>query len=252
MVRSRPHPGYMTAETQFLTVHGLHNLRDVGGYRTADGGSVHRGRLLRGGALGELTSAAHPTLAELGLRTIIDLREDKELAGVPASEYPEGVALHRHPLYRDRVRLGEIDELGVLYAQILERCADQVVAALELLAAPAALPALVHCSAGKDRTGLIVGVLLSAVGVPDEVVAEDYARSEEAYVGELRERMIRKGLALGAKESRIEELMSCPPQTMRTVLDDLRAAHGSAEGYLLDNGLRPESLAALRESLVAR
>lgn len=242
----------MTADTRFLTVHGLHNLRDVGGYPTADGGTVRPGLVLRGGALGEITTDAHATMTQLGLRTIVDLREDMELADLPASEYPAGLAAHRHPLYQGRIRLGEIDELGVLYAQILERCADQVVAALELLAAPDVLPALVHCSAGKDRTGLVIGVLLAALGVPDEVVAEDYARSEDAYVGELRERMIRKGLALGAKESRIEELMSCPPQTMRTVLDDLRAAHGSIEAYLLQGGLRPESLAALRERLVAR
>ena len=242
----------MTADSQFLTVHGLHNLRDVGGCATADGGTIRPGLVLRGGALGEITPDAHAAMAELGVRTIVDLREDTELADLPESEYPTGLAAHRHPLYRGRIRLGEIDELGVLYAQILERCADQVVAALDLLAAPDALPALVHCSAGKDRTGLIIGVLLSVLGVPDEVVAEDYARSEEAYVGELRQRMIRKGLALGAKESRIEELMSCPPQTMRTVLDDLRAAHGSIEAYLIGSGLRPESLAALRERLVAR
>jgi protein-tyrosine phosphatase len=242
----------MTADTQFLTVHGLHNLRDVGGYATADGGTIRPGLVLRGGALGEISSDAHATMAELGLRTIVDLREDTERADLPDSDYPAGLAAHRHPLYQGRILLGDIDELGVLYTQILERCADQVVAALELLAAPDALPALVHCSAGKDRTGLVVGVLLSALGVPDEVVAEDYARSDEAYVGELRQRMIRKGLALGAKESRIEELMSCPPQTMRTVLEDLRAAHGSIEAYLLGSGLRPESLAALGERLVAR
>lgn len=242
----------MTADTRFLTVHGLHNLRDVGGCPTADGGTIRPGLLLRGGALGEVSSDAHATMTELGLRTIVDLREDRELADLPSSEYPAGLAAHRHPLYQGRIRLREIDVLGVLYAQILERCADQVVAALELLAAPGALPALVHCSAGKDRTGLVIGLLLSVLGVSDEVVAEDYARTEEAYVGELRDRMIRKGLALGAKESRIAELMSCPPQTMRTVLDDLRAAHGSIEAYLLDNGLRPAALAALRERLVLR
>ncbi|GAA0610676.1 tyrosine-protein phosphatase [Sporichthya brevicatena] len=242
----------MSADTRFLAAEGLHNLRDVGGYPTAGGGRIRAGLLLRGGALGELTTAAHPMLLELGLRTVIDLREDKELVGLPDSVLPDGLALHRNPLYRGRIRLGEIDDLAELYTQILERCADQVVAAIEVLAGEGALPALVHCSAGKDRTGLIVGVLLSALGVPDDVVAVDYARSEEAYVGELRERTMRKGIALGAREDRMEELMSCPPELMHAVLADLRTAHGSAEGYLVAGGLRAESLAALRERMVER
>ncbi len=239
----------MSADTGFLAVEGLHNLRDVGGYPTADGGTTRGGLLLRGGALGDLT-ASGPLLADLGIRMVVDLREDRELVGLPDSVLPDALALHRNPLYGGRIRLGEIDELADLYTQILERCADQVVAAIEVLAGEDALPALVHCSAGKDRTGLVVGLLLSALGVPDDVVAEDYARSEEAYVGELRERTMRKGIALGAKEDRIEELMSCPPELMHTVLADLRAAHGSTEGYLVAGGLRVESLTALRERMV--
>lgn len=235
---------------RFLDMAGLHNFRDIGGYRTADGGTTRWGLVLRAGQLNEISESAHPQIAEFGLRTIIDLREDRELAKLPPSVYPAGLTLHRHPLYHDRIALGDIDDLAVLYTQILDRCADTVTAALEYLAAPGALPALVHCSAGKDRTGLIIGLLLSALGVSDEVVAEDYAVTESAYTGEYRERMIRKGLALGAKATRIEHLIGSPPETMRAALAGLRAQHGSVETYLLDGGLRPASLAALRAALV--
>ncbi|HVE24740.1 MAG TPA: tyrosine-protein phosphatase [Sporichthya sp.] len=235
---------------RFLDMAGLHNFRDIGGYPTADGATTRWGRVLRAGQLNEIGEAAHPQIDELGLRTIIDLREDVERAKSPASVYPAGLTVLRHPLYHDRIVLGDIDDLGVLYTQILDRCADTVTAALEHLAAPGALPALVHCSAGKDRTGLIIGLLLSALGVPDEIVAEDYAVTERAYTGEDRERMIRKGLALGAKATRIEHLIGSPPETMRAALAGLRARHGSVETYLLEGGLRPDSLAALRTALV--
>jgi protein-tyrosine phosphatase len=243
-------PGARRPDARFLAMEGLHNLRDVGGYPTTDGGTTRWGLVLRGGQIGEITAAAHPRMAELGLRTIVDLREDVELARLPASSYPPGVTLHRHPLYHDRVTLGDVDDLAVLYTQILDRCADTVTGALEHLAAPGSLPALVHCSAGKDRTGLIIGVLLSALGVPDEIVAEDYGHTEQAFTGEHRERMIRKGLALGAKATRIEHLMGSPPAIMLEVLRELRLEHHSIENYLLDGGLRPESLAALRAALV--
>jgi protein-tyrosine phosphatase len=236
----------MTVAERFLDMQGLHNLRDVGGYPTADGGSL----VFRAGQLNELTEAAHPKLAEFGIRTIVDLREDAELRKLPDSVYPDTVTLHRHPLYHGRIVLGDIDDLGVLYTQILDRCADTVTAALEHLAAPGALPALVHCSAGKDRTGLIVGLLLAALGVPDEIVAEDYAVTERAYTGEYRERMIRKGLALGAKATRIEHLIGSPPETMLAALRGLRHEHGTIENYLLDGGLRPSSLAHLRATLI--
>jgi protein-tyrosine phosphatase len=240
----------MTVDARFLDMPGLHNLRDIGGYPTADGRTLRWGLVLRAGQLNEMTTAAHPRMTALGLRTVIDLREDPELAKLPESVYPEGITIHRHPLYRDRIALGDIDDLGVLYDQILDRCADTVTAALEILAAPGARPALVHCSAGKDRTGLIIALLLSVLGVADEIVAEDYAITERAYTGDYRERMIRKGLALGAKATRIEHLIGSPPETMRAALDGLRVRYGSVERYLLDGGLRPEALAALRAALV--
>lgn len=243
-------PAARRADDRFLEMAGLHNFRDVGGYPTSGGGTTRWGLVLRAGALAELTPAAHPAMAELGLRTIVDLREDVELVKLPPSVYPGDVEVHRHPLYRERIVLGEVDDLGVLYTQILERCTDTVTGALELLAAPGALPALVHCSAGKDRTGLIIGLLLAALGVPDEIIAEDYRVTELAYTGEYRERMIREGLALGARATRIEHLMGSPAETMRGALDGLRSRHGSVENYLLGGGLRPESLAALRTALV--
>jgi protein-tyrosine phosphatase len=243
-------PGARRSPDRLLTVAGFHNLRDVGGYPVAGGGAIRRGRLLRGGALDELTAAAHEGMAELDLRTIVDLREDSERVGLPASVFPGSVISHRNPLYGGRLSIAGMESLEEVYTAILTRCGPEIVAVLELLAAPGALPALVHCSAGKDRTGLVVGLLLSAVGVPDEVVAEDYGVTESAWSGDERERMGHKILAMGANATRITELMGSPPAVMRAMLDWLRAEYGSVEDYLLRGGLRPDSPAALRAALV--
>ncbi|MBA3742571.1 tyrosine-protein phosphatase [Sporichthya sp.] len=235
---------------RFVTVAGLHNLRDVGGYAVAGGGTTRWGQLLRGGALDELNAAAHEPMTGFGLRTIIDMREDKELRGLPDSVFPAGVTNHRSPLYRGRISIAGMDNLPDIYTEILTVCGPEIAAVLELLAAPGGLPAVVHCSAGKDRTGLVIGLLLSVLGVADEVVAQDYAITETAYSDHERERMIRKGLEMGANADRITELMGSPPVVMHTILDWLRAEYGGVEAYLLAGGLRPQSLTALREALV--
>ena len=235
---------------RFVNVAGLHNLRDVGGYPVTGGGTTRWGLLLRGGALDELTASAHVSMADLGLRSIIDMREDTELLGLPASVFPEGVIGHRSPLYRGRLSLAAMESLQEVYTEILQLCGPEIAAVIELLATPGALPAVVHCSAGKDRTGLVIGLLLSALGVPDAIVAEDYGITESAYSDDERERMIRKGLEMGANATKIDELMGSPPPVMLEMLDWLRAQYGGIEGYLLAGGVRPQSLAALRDALV--
>lgn len=235
---------------RFVVVAGLHNLRDVGGYAVDGGGTTRWGLLYRGGALEDLGAASHEPMAGIGLRTIVDMREDTELEDLPPSLFPAGVTGHRNPLYRGRISIAEMDTLEEIYREILAVCAPEIVAVLELLAGPDALPALVHCSAGKDRTGLVIGLLLSALGVSDDLVARDYGITESAWSDDERERMVRKGLAMGAKATRIDELIGSPPALMHAILAWVRSEYGSAEGYLLAGGLRPESLDSLRDRLV--
>ena len=235
---------------RFVTVAGLHNLRDVGGYPVAGGGTTRWGLLFRGGALEDLGADSHEHMDAIGLRSIVDMREDNELRGLPASVFPASVTNHRSPLYRGRLSIAAMENLDEVYRAILELCGPEIAAVLEVLAAPGGLPALVHCSAGKDRTGLVIGLLLSALGVSDAIVAQDYGITESAYSDDERERMIRKGLEMGANATKIDELMGSPPAVMQATLNWLRTECGSVEGYLLVSGLRPESLAALREALV--
>jgi protein-tyrosine phosphatase len=107
----------------------------------------------------------------------------------------------------------------------------------------------VHCSAGKDRTGIVIAMILAVLGVPDDVIAADYALSggyldpsRTAAIGQLR-----AGTGLG--EELTGELLMSPPQLIRNVLATARAAAGSVDGYLLAHGLTAADLAALRAAL---
>jgi protein-tyrosine phosphatase len=231
------------------TVAGLHNLRDLGGYPVTGGGRTRWGLLFRAGVIGALSPTTEDELVALGLHTVVDLRDDEELV---APQLDEGAAVraHRNPIYLDRIGAYEAESLEVLYGQILTLCAGEIANAVEALAAPDALPGLVHCSAGKDRTGLVIGILLSAIGVADEVVVQDYARTEELITPADRERMLRRAQSLGMSPERAEMLMGSPPHVMQASLDVMRETHADARSYLLAYGVAPESLDALRDALV--
>jgi protein-tyrosine phosphatase len=230
-------------------VAGVHNLRDLGGYPVSGGGRTRWGLLFRGGMIGALSPTTEAEMIELGLRTVVDLRDDEELVA-PQLDETATVTAHRNPIYLERIGAYETESLEALYGQILTLCAAEIAASVEALAAPEALPGLVHCSAGKDRTGLVIGILLSAIGVPDEVVVEDYARTEELITATDRERMLRRAQQMGLSPERAEMLMGSPPHVMHASLDAMRETHADARSYLLAHGVAPESLDALRAALV--
>src|SRR5579875_2087549 len=122
---------------------------------------------------------------------------------------------------------------------------------LRHVAEPGALPALVHCTAGKDRTGVLVALTLAALGVPDHLIADDYALSR-GYLYGLTEGGRARIDTAGLPERFAPELLAAPPQLILAVLERARGQVGSIPGYLLAHGLREQELAALREALVER
>lgn len=238
------------ARPRLLQVEGMHNVRDVGGYPVFGGGTTRWGVLFRGGTLGGLPEGTRAQLGAIGVRTVVDLREAVEFDAVQVPEMAGAPAKRDNPIFRDRKFAALSSELEPLYLQILELCAAEIVSAIGLLATPGALPAIVHCSAGKDRTGLVIGLTLSAVGVPDEVVTQDYGRTEEHLTDELRQHIAAKGAKLGIDAQRIALLMGSPPRVLQSVLDVIRHEFGGAEGYLLTHGLPQSALDCLREQLV--
>jgi protein-tyrosine phosphatase len=238
----------MSGEPRRLSIPGTANLRDVGGYDVA-GGATRWRTLFRADALHGLGGGGRAALVELGVRTVIDLREPVErtqdpddLAGLP-------ISVHNEPLLLDVIDVNHIRTLEQFYRDIVDLCGHRFARVVSLLAADDGMPAVVHCSAGKDRTGLVFAILLSALGASDDTIVADYALTARFIQPHDRADLVRRVGVLGLDEQVLAVNMGAPPEAMRGVLEHLRL-HGGAREYLLSHGLSPDALAQLRHRLL--
>ena len=235
----------------------LRNLRDLGGLRTGDGRRVRTGRVLRSASPFFVdASQARMLVEELGVRTRVDLRSDVEIGECP-NEHVAGLdhAVHHLPLraggaWEHRVDPVDPSEaVAAHYARYLEHSPDSITSIVRLAADAARTPMLVHCSAGKDRTGVVVALMLSAVGVTAEQVVADYARTRDDL-----EPMLAQLRSLDAYRARLdalpEESLTAEPRTMEIFLARLEEEHGGARGYLARHGAGADVLGALERALL--
>ena len=233
-----------------LRLEGAYNVRDVGGYLTNDGRMTRWRRLLRADGMHRLTAESQQALLETGLRTIIDLRRPREAEHQPNVFATATTVRYLHrPLYQ--VVVGDEDErtLGEIYRWIVDECQLQIAAVIGLLTEPDALPGLVHCTAGKDRTGVIIALLLGAVGVPHDQIVADYAVSAANLRGEFTEETRRRVAEAGLDWAKYERLLISPEEFMHDLLAHLDGQYGGVEGYLRQIGVDGEQLATLRANL---
>ena len=256
--------------SRVLDWEGVLNARDVGGLSAAGGRSTLSGRLIRSDVLCRLTPAGRRALVDHGVRTIVDVRTPAEVAR-DWQDYP----------FRDGANAGPDDQLtrvsyrnvpftGGRDDQAWQVMRDAYAAAtsreelnrLDLDGHPTGIAAivaaiadaepggvLIHCHAGKDRTGLVVALLLSLVGVTDEDVADDYALTRSSLEGLIVD-WLSEMSDDPAEHERLRALAEPRREAMLDTLAHLRRRYGSAEGYLLAAGVQPEQLARLRERLV--
>jgi protein-tyrosine phosphatase len=216
-----------------LRIDGVRNARDVGGL-VGGLGRIRTGRLVRAACLSRLTDEGAETLADFGLKTVIDLRTPLEcgeqpnrLAGAPG--LGSVVEVHIELLKT----LADLPVTSAdLYRHLVDTCGPGIVEVLEYLARPGALPALVHCLVGKDRTGLLVALLLELLGVPRNVIVADYLASN-AGLGSLARTPVHADV-------------------LTSTLEGLDERYGSTRGYLDAHGLRDETAVALRDALIER
>ncbi|KAA9154301.1 tyrosine-protein phosphatase [Amycolatopsis acidicola] len=239
-----PRPG------RHLPLAGTHNVRDVGGYRTRDGGTIRWQTLLRADGLSRLDAEGQARLAGIGLRTVIDLREQEERDGAPEPFTGEVPVLRWFPVFDGNMPADGGLELARVYERMVDECGARLTAAVRALAEPDALPALVHCTAGKDRTGVVIALALSVAGVAHEDIAADYALTSVHLGGAFLEEVRRKYAGLGLPQGFDELVIACPPELILATLDRVTTAHGSVENFLLAHGATTEELAALRTALV--
>ncbi len=236
------------ADGRRLDLDGLFNLRDLGGYPARDGRSVRWRTLLRSDALHRLDGAGGAVLAGLGLRTVLDLRTQAEtetapsaIDGVPATP---GISILTGDLQALAARARR--DLPVHDRSVQRHDSRRHQGPRRAWC----LPALVHCSAGKDRTGIVVALILAVLGVPDEVIAGDYGLSASYLDSEHTPAIGQLQASTGLGEKLTRPLLSGPPELMLGVLARVRAAHGSVEGYLREHGLSSADLEQLRAALL--
>lgn len=237
------------ADGRRIELDGLFNLRDLGGYPVAAGGTVRWRTLLRSDALHRLQPEGQAVLAGLDLRTVVDLRTPMEAEIAPSAL--DGLMAR---VTHISLLSGELQslplELDAIYRFMVDECGDAIAAAVAVLAAENSCPALVHCSAGKDRTGIVVAVVLAVLGVPDEVIAADYALSASYLDAERTPAIGHLQASTGLGDELTGPLLSSPPALILDVLARVRAAGGSVDGYLLGHGLTQADLSRLRSALV--
>ncbi|MGC4889620.1 tyrosine-protein phosphatase [Micromonospora sp. NBC_01392] len=255
---------------------GAPNARDLGGLPTTDGRRVRAGRLVRTAALGRLTDDDLPVLGKLGTACVVDLRAVQEqevappdrLVGAPRvvhlpvydAAHPVftyvSAVLQGHDLaaYAELAREGMPGAMTAIYRWFVtgEPARAGFGAAVRLAADGANLPLLFHCSAGKDRTGWLSVVLLTALGVPEPAIRADYLRHNE-LTESLREVLL---AAMTRRRPDLDPAVARPLLEVRAeyldaAYDEVRRVHGSFEAYLRDGlGVTDEVRAALREQLL--
>jgi protein-tyrosine phosphatase len=221
-----------------IAFEGCFNFRDLGGYRTIDDRWLLPQRIYRADGPHRLTAADIATLRALDLATVLDLRTPQEVEerGCYLALLADAVEYHLPLLdvLPDPERLPEwIDPevVALQYREMLDRGEEAIAEALAILSDPSAYPAVFHCSAGKDRTGVLAAVLLGVLGVPDEVIISDYAMSADA-MHRLIEHYKQTYPDADEQLTRLAPAMvAAHPQAMASFIAGVRRDYGTFDGY---------------------
>jgi protein-tyrosine phosphatase len=241
-----------------ITLENVHNFRDLGGYRGADGRMVRWRTLFRADGLQRLSSSDVEVLRPLGLRTVIDLRTATELderGRFPVDDI--SVTFHHLPVidataqFSDFVDNPDIGQfLSNAYDRMLDYGAHRLGEAIRVLSMAGTLPAVFHCAAGKDRTGLLAALTLAALGVSDSDIVADYALTEAAMLRARAWLQREQPESLARMNAMPAALFASQPAAMGRVLADLRLRHGSLNGFLDTIGVDDRIRFYLREGLL--
>ena len=237
----------------------VHNFRDLGGYPTAAGKVTKWDTLFRSDGLYRLRSAEDiARVQQLKLRSVIDLRTQREQddQGIfPTAEI--SVTFHHLSIvdvtWSDSETPDITDPVEFLvwgYRDMLEIGATRFAEAMRVLSQETALPAVFHCAAGKDRTGVLAALILASLGVDDEHICADYGLTRDAM----------QRWTVWAKQHQPElakrfatmppVFLAADPEAMRIILEDLHDKFGSVANYVREIGVEPETIASLKHLLL--
>jgi len=242
-------------DPRVIELDGAFNFRDLGGLPTIDGGRTRHGVLYRSDALQHLEPSAVARLHELGISSIVDLRSESEVEqrgrGLLADE---AIGWFHFPLsdigapgYEPPAALAAGD-MGAHYVETLPGRTPQLARVIEHLADPDAVPAIFHCAAGKDRTGVVAALVLELVGVRADAIVDDYVLTDEAMPAIVQR--FRGGDNATSVWNSVSGAMRAEAKSMEQFLAALEERHGGAHGWARDCGLGDDTLARLRALLV--
>ena len=252
---------------RIVPLEGAGNFRDFGGYGVP-GGRVKRGLLYRSNGLSHLTSADIARLDALDIGSIFDLRAERERQAAPTAWQRSDLRVftfrpgHKrrlvdmaqdYPPDEDGARQLMLDfyaelprTMGHAFAEILQRMAG------------GAVPCVIHCSAGKDRTGMAVAIVLALLGVPRKIIVADYALTDR--LGSVEADMARSVVKDPARDTlrsrypaaAIKAMRAADPAYIRTAMDAIDAQYGGLVAYLEHVGVDAATQSSLRDMLIER
>ena len=248
-----------------LPLEGTVNFRDLGGYAASDGRRVRWGRIYRSDNFSRLTDASHRSLANLGIKLVCDFRSAGEAASRPDRLPDDGSIAYLHlPVTHgsidgiaafERIKQKDIswfsdDFMRRGYLRGIDDFAGTWGNFLNRLAETGALPAVFHCSAGKDRAGIAAALVLLALGVPEETVIADHQLSN-TFVADALDDIFSVIRSYGVDPHRLAAYFAAPRDCIRAVLGHIRKTDGSVHRYLVHRaGVKPETLEKLRSLLL--
>ncbi len=239
-----------------LAFEGCVNFRDLGGYRTMDGYRIGWRRLFRADGLSRLTDADHRQLIDLEVATVIDLRtvdEAEQRGRFPVDRVPVRYVdlplTDVLPATTELPSWGEASYVARRYAEMVSEGAPALTGALEVLGSGDSLPAVFHCSAGKDRTGVLAALILAFLGVPDETIVEDYFLSAAAMAQLLERLKAEYPDSVAEVERYAPAVLQVMPETMEEFLAGVRAQYGSY-GALAESLGVVDAVAGLRRTVL--
>ena len=246
-------------QQRWLPIEGCVNFRDLGGYRNSQGQTIRWRRLFRSDALQDMTpSDAVYAMEELGIRLVVDLRNPDEAERDGRGPLPGlGATYTHHPLLLERgfppFTGGDVVErLSSTYQWLIHNSGPRVADAVNAIAASVhpepvegGSAVVFHCSAGKDRTGLLAAMVLEVLGVDAETIRADYLLTNEAVEG-----ILRRIKAMQPDASPTTQSLAAQPLAFQVFQDTLRGEYSGAKAYLQRHGVTDETLERLRSSLL--
>lgn len=255
---------YQSEEHRKILLDGTSNTRELGGYKTKDGKSLKWGVLYRSDKLSELTDPDQKYLTQLGIKTVIDFRSEEEKQNEP-DQVPSNLKYIEMPIEADgairpkveAILKGDLNEdVGAIlvetnkefisdFSGVFKSFIESLVENQE--------PTLFHCTAGKDRAGFAAALVLLAVGVPEEIVIEDYMKTNK-YTEETIQDYINKInlYSLGNVDAEIlRPLLGVEERFIRAALDEIKLNYGNVESFIKDGLEIPdESIVELKNFLL--